>query len=79
MGKLQIIFIHDLTNSKFDYFFKGRDIRPNSEGLRMLSVEFNMIHSNKIVRPLKARAYLLKRQDEFVRISSPLTSFVSML
>ncbi|KAJ9055536.1 hypothetical protein DSO57_1002831 [Entomophthora muscae] len=57
---------------RFDGYNKGRDIRPNSDGWRILAAEFSMIHANKIVRPLKPRAYLPKRRAEFSRDSSPL-------
>lgn len=61
--------------NRFDGYSKGRDIRPNSDGWRVLAAEFSMIHANKIVRPLKPRAYLPKRSVEFSRVNSPLRQF----
>lgn len=43
-----------------------RDIRVNSDELRMLSIERSMIKNDKLIRPLKNRRYLEKRHDEFV-------------
>jgi len=57
---------------RFSGYKKGRDIRPNSAGWRVLASEFCMIHANKIVRPLKPRAYLPRRSAEFVESASKL-------
>ncbi|OBZ84293.1 hypothetical protein A0J61_07649 [Choanephora cucurbitarum] len=44
-----------------------RAARSNSNHLRMLVIETNMIRATKIVRPLKPRkSYLSSRKDVFV-------------
>ncbi|KAI9292132.1 hypothetical protein K502DRAFT_352302 [Neoconidiobolus thromboides FSU 785] len=62
-----IIEKRTLYNSRFDNYSKGRDLRPNSAGWRILASEFSMIYAKKIVRPLKPRAYLPKKVQEFTR------------
>lgn len=70
-----LLLIQDKRSSdvlRFAGYKKGRDIRPNSSGWRILASEFCMIHANKIVRPLKPRAYLPRRGAEFTRVPSKL-------
>lgn len=43
-----------------------RDVRINSDELRMLAVEKTMMRRAKIVRPLRNRQFLTRRQDDFV-------------
>lgn len=43
----------------------ARDIRVNSDHLRMIVAEANMMRAQKIVGPLRPRSYLPKRLDPF--------------
>lgn len=43
----------------------ARDIRVNSDHLRMIVAEANMMRAQKIVGPLRPRSYLPKRRDPF--------------
>ena len=82
MKNLQVLDIYNVcyvdreaslnNNLKFLNYYKSRDVRHNPDGWRMLSCEFRMIYSSKIVRPLKPRSYLVKKNNEYKRIISPL-------
>ncbi|KAF7728232.1 hypothetical protein EC973_006513 [Apophysomyces ossiformis] len=56
----------------------ARAIRCNSAHLRMIVAEVNMIRANKIVCPLRPRAILPQRSDQFGRRPSPLRQFMTM-
>ncbi|KAI7868612.1 hypothetical protein BDF14DRAFT_1792123 [Spinellus fusiger] len=49
-----------------------RSLRANASHLRMIVAEVNMMRANKIVCPLKPRAFLAKRSDIFLIQPTPL-------
>ncbi|KAG1137927.1 hypothetical protein G6F37_012253 [Rhizopus arrhizus] len=44
-----------------------RDTRSNSDHLRIISAELNMMRSRKLLSPLKPRGFLPRRKDVFIR------------
>lgn len=52
--------------------FPPREIRSNTDYLRMIVAEVNMMRSQKIIGPLKQRRVLPKRLDPFIPKRSPL-------
>jgi hypothetical protein len=44
-----------------------RDTRSNSDHLRMITAELNMMRARKLLSPLKPRGFLPRRRDSFVR------------
>ncbi|KAG2178279.1 hypothetical protein INT44_001429 [Umbelopsis vinacea] len=44
-----------------------RDTRSNSDHLRMITAELNMMRARKLLSPLKPRGFLPRRRDAFVR------------
>ncbi|KAI8067865.1 hypothetical protein BC940DRAFT_333430 [Gongronella butleri] len=51
---------------------RTRQLRDNSDHLRMLVAEVNMMRSNKLICPLRQRAVLPERLDAFSHCKSPL-------
>ncbi|KAF9438782.1 hypothetical protein BGZ76_004858 [Entomortierella beljakovae] len=49
-----------------------REMRSNSDYLRMMASEMNMIRSRKLIAPLKPRGYLARRKDLFCNVKSSL-------
>ncbi|KAG0174619.1 hypothetical protein DFQ28_007643 [Apophysomyces sp. BC1034] len=54
----------------------ARGVRCNPAHLRMIVAEVNMIRANKIVCPLRPRAFLPQRSDQFCHRPSPLRCMV---
>ncbi|KAI8997352.1 hypothetical protein BDB01DRAFT_840709 [Pilobolus umbonatus] len=54
-----------------------RDTRSNSDHLRIISAELNMMRSRKLLSPLKPRGFLPKRTDVFIRGENRISSYLS--